>query len=259
MGASRTGFRLAVGTLTIVPVGALQGISKREGAWAMSLAAVAVLPLSLLAMAVSAAASVMHLPTEIAAALIVASLAWGTRAMHWDALADTVDGLAAGWDRERALQVMRLGNVGPVGAGALGMTLLLDVLAIANIQQRPGGWLLVGVLVIASRGALVLAASVHLPAARDEGLGAVVAASVPRSVSVVVVLLVTGLLMMVGGATGIGVGQALMSAACGFGAVAILLRRAQRILGGITGDVMGATIELQFCVMAVVLCAGITG
>lgn len=252
----RIGLRLAIGTLTVVPVGALPTISKRDGAWAMSLASVAVLPLSVAAMLVSAGASLVRLPAEVAAALVLVILAWGTRAMHWDALADTADGFAAGWDRERALAVMRLGNVGPTGAGVLVMALLLDVFALARIQQRPWAWMLIGVLVVASRGALALAASVCIPAARREGLGAVVASSVPWPVSVAVVTLLSASLILAAAPSGIGRGQALLAAACAFATVVWLLHHAHRILGGVTGDVMGAAIELQFTVMAIVLCAG---
>lgn len=249
----RTGLRLALGTLTVIPVGDLPTISKREAAWSAALAPVAVLPLGLLAMAVSLAGARAHLNAGIVAALVVMGLAWGTRAMHWDGLADTADGFAAGWDRERALHVMRLGNVGPTGVGVLTMVLLLDVLALAGIERHAGGWLLVGALVVVSRGALVLAASVRVPAARNEGLGSVVAASVPHATTAVVVLAATALLVGASAVLGTGLDTALVAAACGFGAVALLLRRTHRILGGITGDVMGAAIELQFCVMAIVL------
>ena len=49
---------------------------------------------------------------------MVAVLAFGTRAMHLDGLADTVDGLGSGWDRERALAIMARGDVGPMGVVA---------------------------------------------------------------------------------------------------------------------------------------------
>ena len=42
------GLRLAVGTLTMIPVGSLPPTTRRIGAWAMALAPIAALPLGLL-------------------------------------------------------------------------------------------------------------------------------------------------------------------------------------------------------------------
>ena len=57
---------------------------------------------------------------------VVAVLAVGTRALHLDGLADTVDGFGSGWDRERALAVMRRGDIGPMGVTALVLVLGLQ-------------------------------------------------------------------------------------------------------------------------------------
>ena len=68
--------------------------------------------------------------------------------MHLDGLADVVDGLGAGWDRERALEVMRRGDMGPMGAAAIVLVLLVQAAAVAHLLGE--GW----------RGALVVAALV---------------------------------------------------------------------------------------------------
>ena len=66
--------------------------------------------------------------------LVVTVLALGSRAMHLDGLADTVDGLGSGWDRKRALQVMRLGDIGAMGAVAL-----VIVIGLQAAGDRAGG------------------------------------------------------------------------------------------------------------------------
>ena len=58
-------------------------------------------------------------PPLLAGLVVVAVLALGTRALHLDGLADTVDGLGSGRDRERSLEIMRRGDVGPMGVIAL--------------------------------------------------------------------------------------------------------------------------------------------
>ena len=67
-------------------------------------------------------------------------------------LADTVDGLGSGWDRNRALKVMQLGDTGPMGAVALvimiGLQAAGDRAGVVDLRSA----ILIGVVVCASRG-----------------------------------------------------------------------------------------------------------
>src|SRR5205085_6995031 len=106
--------------------------------------------------------------------------ALASRGLHLDGLADTADGLASSYDRERALAVMRRGDVGPAGAATLGLVLLVQVAALADLVS-PGGWsaaVVPAVAVVLSRCVLALVCARGVPAARPEGLGATVASSV---------------------------------------------------------------------------------
>lgn len=222
----------------------------------MVLAPVAATPVALAVGVVVALGHLAELPAPLTAALAIVAIAAGTRAMHLDGLADTVDGLGGGWTRERALEIMRKGDVGPMGLAALLLVLLAQVAGLSAIVDRPQGWLVAGVAVVASRASTWLTCRVGVPSARDSGLGAVVAGSVPNAAAVVGGLLTLGLMALAADAAGLSPlagGTAVVAAGL---AVGLLLRTCRRAFGGVTGDVMGAAIEVALTVILVVLSSG---
>lgn len=247
--------RLAGGFLSVLPVRAVPDPAAQTVSRAMVLAPVAVLPLAALAGLVAWAASTAGLPGLVRGLLVVGTLALGTRAMHLDGLADTVDGLGASWDRARALEVMRRGDVGPMGAVALVLVLGLQAAGFAAFPAGLGGAVAVALVVCASRGALALACRRGVPAARPDGLGRVVASSVgPLGLAVGVLLL-----LVLGTAAGVAAErpwwQGLLAAALAVGVVLVLVRHAVRRLGGVSGDVLGAAVEAAAATLVVVLAA----
>ncbi|HET7305537.1 MAG TPA: adenosylcobinamide-GDP ribazoletransferase [Segeticoccus sp.] len=242
------GLLLACGTLGAVPVPPPGRIDCRVGGWAMALAPVAALPGLAVLAAGWAVARFSSTPTLLVAALAVAGLALLTRAMHLDGLADTADGLSAGDDRARSLEVMRRGDIGPSGVAALALVLLVQVAALSALLGSAPGAVLAGLALLLSRHLLAWACLRGVPAARPEGLGATVAGSVDpvAAASALVVLTVSG-----AGCLTLATGPAPWWAAVGTQAVGILagvavVRRAVRRLGGVTGDVLGAVVEVGF-------------
>jgi adenosylcobinamide-GDP ribazoletransferase len=243
--------RLSVGTLTIVPSGTVPEIDRRTAARAMIIAPLAVLPLAVVSAAIGWIGQAVGLPRLAVGLLVVGALALGSRALHLDGLADTVDGLGAGWTAERSLMVMRRGDVGPMGVVALIVVLGLQAVSTGELIQDAAGAFLVGVTVCCSRAALCLTCIRGVPAARGDGLGVAVANSVPRLAAAGCWLVV--LMIMTGAAAWFGHGPArgaLAVAAAGL-AVGFLIYRSVRRLGGVTGDVMGAAIEIAFTVMII--------
>lgn len=246
------GLRLAVGMLTVVPVRPPEVIGRREARSAMLLAPLAVLPVALAAGIVGWLAVWLGLPGLLAGLLAVAALALGTRAMHLDGVADTTDGLGSGADRTRALDIMRRGDIGPMGTVVLILVLAMQASAAGVVLGRPFGWLQLTVLVCFSRAALAFGCAAGLPAARPDGLGALVAGSVPAAAAVASCLLWLAL------ATGAGflagapmwlpvIGLVVAALACSW-----LLSRCVRRFGGITGDVLGALVEVSATALLVV-------
>ena len=243
------GLLLAVGTLTAVRVPAPSRVDRPVARWAMTLAPLAVLPLGVLAGAVGALS--LWWPAGVAAALAVSAIALTTRGLHLDGLADTADGLAASYDRDRALTIMRKGDTGPAGMAAVVLVLAVQISSIAAVLAIPGGWFLLGVAVCVSRLALWAACSSWLPSARPQGLGATVAGTLPSAFAVVGPVLgaaaLTGAAVLTGRPWWIG------PLAGGLAAIAVgaMLLRCRRRLGGITGDVLGAAIEVALAALLV--------
>ena len=109
------------------------------------------------------------LPSLAVGLLVVGGLALGSRALHLDGLADTVDGFGSGWTAERSLMVMRRGDVGPMGVVALIIVLGLQAVSIGELIQSAPGALLVGAAVCCSR-TLCLTCVRGVPAARVTAL-----------------------------------------------------------------------------------------
>lgn len=239
----RDALRLAVGTLTAFPVPPPRQVDGDVARRAMLLAPVAALPLAMLAGAVVFAGEVVGLPSLLTATGAMGAVALATRGMHLDGLADTADGLGASYDRERALEVMRRGDVGPMGVATVVLVLLAQVAALAAAVAAGHGVFAAVAGVLAGRLVLGVCCLRGVPAARPEGLGAAVAGSTPLW-QVAVVLMLGVALAAAGGVLAElppwrgAVAVLLAVVACG-----VLLWRCVRRLGGITGDVLGACIE----------------
>ncbi len=250
------GLRLILALLTVVPVGRLSQITPGSARVAMLGAPLARAVMGALAGAVLLGASLLGLPPLVAALLAVAALMLGNRGMHVDGLSDTVDGLGAGWNRERALEVMHLGNAGPMGVAAIVVTVGVQAAAWSALDwASPGAAtrsaLLVATLVTCSGVAATLAAARGVPAAPQSGLAREVSSVVP--VALVVTWLLLAAVAMTAAATWAGLawwtGPAAIVAAATV--VGWLLWRSVRVFGGVTGDVMGACIELALTAASV--------
>jgi len=111
-----------------------------------------------------------RLPGALEGAVLVGLLAWATGGFHLDGLADTADGLAGGWTRERALEIMKDSRVGAIGATALVLAILTKALALGLLPPavRVPGLLLTPAV---ARGSVVYLAFGSAYARPQSGLG----------------------------------------------------------------------------------------
>lgn len=255
MSSGGDGLRLAVGTFTRIPSGAvtLDAVAART---ALLLAPVAVLPLALAA-GLAAASVELGVAPLVAAGLTLAVLAYGSRGMHLDGLADTIDGLGAGWDRERALEVMRRGDVGPMGAVALVLILLVQTAAIAQLLSA--GWrgaVVVGCAVAASRAVCAVLCIRDTTPSPGSRMGAAFVGTVPPGAALLPMLvtwLLVGLVARAALGDNFAFSMAIFATAVTYVAAMALRERASRVFGGVNGDTLGAAVEMALVILLVAL------
>lgn len=186
-----------------------------------------------------------HLPASIVAVAVLLYLVILTGGMHEDGLADTCDGLGAGGERKRMLDIMRDSRIGSYGTLAIVISVL-------------GRWALLGAISPGIFGTYVLAAqvlcrwtalplAVFLPSARRDGLGEQLA----RKVSFSALAVGTALALAI---VGLCLRKQMLVPVAAVMAVTFLSGLIYRSkLGGITGDCFGASNQLAE--IAVYLCA----
>jgi len=260
-----TGLRLSVTLLTVIPWrrpgdDTATAPPRATAAAAMAWAPAVGLLLGLIASAVLLAADhPLGAGSLTAAGLAVGSLALLTRGLHLDGLADLADGLASGKPAPAALDIMRRSDIGPLGTVTLILTLLIQVAALSQAESAGHGRGPAALIaaVVTGRLALTWACRRGVPAARPDGLGALVAGSVRPAVPAAVTVAALAAAAAISAAAGGAIGWTLpLAVAAGLAAAFAVQRHAVRRLGGITGDVLGALAEIAATVTLVVAAMG---
>ena len=233
----------AIGFLTLLPLGRTwaDGHAPRSVGWygwvGWLLAAIVAVPLWWARTAFGVPGTVRSLLFGV---LVVAVWALLTRFLHWDGLADAFDGIWGGHTPERRLEIMRDSLIGAFGVAAMGVVALVQVASVSVLISRGILWPLLVAPVVARFSASL--AAWELPAARADGLGRVAigrAGTYERLVAGAAVLLLIGCLSL--GATSrefvFVTGGAIVA---GLGIPRLL----SRPVGGMTGDLLGATVLL---------------
>ncbi len=183
---------------------------------------------------------------ELGAIVAVIALIAITGGLHMDGIGDTADGLFSYRSRERMLEIMRDSTLGTNGVIAVVLTILLKYLLLHNIPAS-GAALAVLATPVLGRMALVWHSAVGRYAREERGIGDYVnqtGMTQAVAASGVSLAIVAGMLFFWGLPPGL---VALVTVVLHVPALVLAVLFAVYLkprLGGITGDTIGATVEL---------------
>jgi adenosylcobinamide-GDP ribazoletransferase len=231
------GFLVALGFLTIVPVKGGARFDGTELERSLVWFPVVGLFLGFVLFLVDSAISLLF-PPLVTSALLVAVFACLTGAFHLDGLADTCDAFFSTSSPERRLSIMKDSRIGTMGAVGLILCLVLKVVALSSLDEELRGKVLLLMPVYGRWGNIALARLVPY-VGRETGLG--------RPVSGEAVTFfrygLASVFTLVIGAAVLGTGGIWLTFLAFF-LVVVMKQLSEGKIRGITGDVMGATIEL---------------
>lgn len=247
----RDGLRLALSLLTVVPV-RVGTVDVRTGRTAMLAAPAVGLTLGATIGAVLLGGRVAGASPLVLGAVAVALLAGLTRGLHLDGLADTADGLGTYGDADRALAIMKKSDIGPFGVVAIVLALLIQAASVADLATRPAIALLASVAVAVATGRLAVtwACRRGIPAARPDGLGALVAGTVPAGAALAWTVALAALALFT---TPHRPWLGPLAVLVGVGLSVAMVWHTTRRFGGVTGDVLGACVEVATTASLLVL------
>jgi adenosylcobinamide-GDP ribazoletransferase len=229
--------RLALGFLTVWPVRFREGEAGPADLAASRFAYPVVGGLiGLAALGASAGLDRLGASPGVAAFALVALLALVSGGLHLDGLADTFDGLFLPGGRDRRLAVLKDPHVGSFGVVAIVLGVLGKFAALEGSSGSARGSALLGAAFAGRTAVLVLAGSAGY--ARPEGTGRfLVEAAGPVGAAVAAGLIVAASTALAG-RPGLAAGGSVAALAWG------LARLGRARLGGVTGDLCGAAVEL---------------
>ena len=156
--------------------------------------------------------------------------------LHLDGLADSADGLCHGRDSAARLAIMHDPHVGAFGVAAVALAIVGKFALLSELHDPMRSRAVFGAAVLARTAVLVVAGRSRYP--RPDGAARwLLEATTPRDANLAAIILfvVAG---SVFGSRGLVLGVVCVGCALG------VARASTRRLGGVTGDVLGALIEL---------------
>ena len=188
---------------------------------------------------------VLHLGRSLSATAVVLLMVLVTGGLHEDGLADCADAFGGGWTRDDRLRILKDSRIGSFGAIALVLSLGARILLLATLPAGSVLNYMISAQVLARWTPLPLGALLP-PARGPEGQGGRVAGRVPWctvALGTVFAVVVAGYFLQ------FSAWQPILAV---LAVAALSVVYYQRRIEGVTGDCMGATIQISE--IAVYLC-----
>jgi len=202
--------------------------------------------------------ALIGMPTLMTAVFVILALVAVTGALHEDGLGDVADGFGGGATKERRLEIMKDSRIGTYAAVAIAGSLMLRVAGLGAIIAAHGAWsaaiLLIAVSAV-SRGAMVWFWA-RLPNARGEGVAH--AAGAPSEMAANFAAIAGLAIFAVAGIAAAGFVNTAAALLFAIAATAAFSRLCRRMIGGITGDTLGACQQIAEIMLLAGLALGIS-
>ena len=229
-----TPFWIALQFLTVLPINLKTMPSAKQNGQAILFYPFVGLLIGLILFALSLVLA--KLPILLIASIILVLWIWLTGGLHLDGLADTADAWVGGFgDPERTLKIMKDPNCGPIGVLSLVVVCLLKFAALYVLLEQHLNTFLILVPVLGRSVPLFLFLTTAY--VRDKGLGRSITDFIPKKLAWIVFVITLSLLYLFKWYGLVVLISFLLS-------VVYLRFIFIKRIGGITGDTIGAAIEL---------------
>lgn len=241
-------FQIALGFLTRLPAGRIDCTAQEIGRSARWFPLVGVLLGGVYASIAKLFGPVF--PPLVTAVLIISLDALLTGAMHFDGLADTADGFGAGCTREDILRIMREHAIGSYGACALILAIVFKAAAIGAVVGTVAAIPALLLAPVQGRWSTVFSGALARYARPGTDDTPKSVGSPARFIGYGELVIATATLLPVALALRpLRGGAAFLAGALGIGAWTSICRRK---IGGVTGDTLGAGVEISECIVLAV-------
>lgn len=174
------------------------------------------------------------LNNEIASFFTVLSIIILTGGLHLDGLSDTADGFYSSRNKDRTLEIMKDSRIGAFGTLSLILIILFKYIVISSI---PVNITMALILSIANGRLSTIIQIMRRPMAKSEGLGHMIRSGNPRKYIISSSIIYTIIVSIINPIYLLALVGALLTGE-------IIGRISEKKIDGITGDILGAIIEL---------------
>jgi adenosylcobinamide-GDP ribazoletransferase len=229
-----TPFFIALQFLTIFPVQLKEMPSKQQNGQSLLFYPLIGLMIGAILFAI---AMLLHaLPVILLSSLILVVWIWLTGGLHLDGLADTADAWVGGFgDKERTLKIMKDPSCGPIGVLSLIILCLIKWSALYVLLEKQLYSALFLFPILGRLTPLFLFLTTQY--VREKGLGSSIAEFIPKTGSIIL-----SALCLIAAAYFAWVG--VLTVMIFIGTLIYLRHKFIQRIGGITGDTVGASIEI---------------